>query len=183
MFTKKVDMEKVNKNLVFPIVQGVPDKKITNIFYKIIKLLFHRRKWLIIEDYVIWSNVLKAYIFVPKGFIFDGASIPKLLHSILGPTGELLLGSCPHDEGYTYGGLLIVDEKVGTLTFVYLPKSVLDEIFKDLCLRENNLGLTTNIAKFMLTVFGNIAWKKCRKKCRTVKNDFPELYEKEHDYV
>jgi hypothetical protein len=102
---------------------------------------------------------------------------PKALHSLLGPTGVLLLGACPHDEGYAYGGFIYADPKFGTLTFVAVPKSTMDKVFKELCSRENSLGIVTTLAKSTLTVFGNIAWERCREENRMLIDDFPELYE------
>ena len=42
---------------------------------------------------------------IPKGFQFDGASIPKFLHTWLSPTGVLLMGGLVHDYAYKYATL------------------------------------------------------------------------------
>lgn len=179
MITKRVDPSILNKKICFPDVRAIPAPKVKTIFEKIKKFLTYRRQWLVREDYVVWSETLKCYIFVPKRFIFDGASVPKFLHSILGPTGVLLLGACPHDEGYCYGGFILADPKFGTLTFINIPKLTMDKVFQELCSKENSLGIVTTLAKLTLTVFGNIAWERCRKENRSLIEDFPELYEME----
>lgn len=176
MITKVIDRSKLTKEIVFPDVRAVPDPKIKGLFKRIKKFLFHRRQWIVISDYIVWSDILKSYIFVPEGFQFDGASVPKIFHSLLGPTGVLLLGACPHDEGYKYGGLILVDHFDGGLTFVPMSKHILDNTFKDLCSKENSLGIVTYLSKLALTNFGFIAWNKYRKENRTLKEDFPQLY-------
>ena len=39
---------------------------------------------------------------IPKGFKFDGASVPKFLGQFLSPVGVLLIGGLIHDYGYKY---------------------------------------------------------------------------------
>lgn len=60
---------------------------------------------------------------VPKGYVTDFASTPRLLWSILPPHGGLMMASLPHDWGYSHGG------KNG-----FLPKYWWDALFHDLLL-------------------------------------------------
>ena len=41
-------------------------------------------------------------IVIPEGFVFDGASVPRLLWGLLSPTGLLLIGGLVHDFGYRF---------------------------------------------------------------------------------
>ena len=70
--------------------------------------LVESRKWELMEDYVIDIGGLYK-IFVPRGFIFDGASVPKLFWPVLSPTGILLVGGLVHDFAYRFAGIIIID--------------------------------------------------------------------------
>ena len=61
------------------------------------------RNWIIAKDFVFKINGVQYVI--PKGFQFDGASIPKFLHTWLSPTGVLLMGGLVHDYAYKYESL------------------------------------------------------------------------------
>ena len=172
---KIVSLEKINKKLFFPTMRAVPSKTDLNTFQKIKKFLTDRREWEIREDYVIWCDYLQKYIFVPKGFIFDAASVPKALHSILGPIGILLLGSCPHDEGYRYGGFIHVNED-GSLYFKEYTKKEIDNVFFSMCKKESSLGLVSRTATASLTLFGFVAWNNARKNNCNINKDFPGLF-------
>ena len=54
------------------------------------------RKWEVMED---WSY---PGFHIPKGFIFDGASIPRPLWWFLSPVGLLLIPGLIHDWGYKH---------------------------------------------------------------------------------
>ena len=49
-------------------------------------------------------------VLIPKGFVFDGASIPRLLWFFLSPTGLLLIPGLIHDFGYRYDYIWVVGE-------------------------------------------------------------------------
>lgn len=172
---KIIPENKLNKGIHFPIIQGVPDDKKRNIFSKIFKFLTFRRKWKLKRDYILWCEYLKEYIFVPKGFVFDGASVPKALHSFLGPNGILLLGACPHDEGYRYRGLIHVRED-RTLLFKPYTKHELDKIFFHLCKKESSLGIISAIATLALILFGWTGWLQARNNNNILTDDFPYLF-------
>ena len=76
-----------------------------------------RRQWRITEDYVVYSPIHDCNLVVPKIFLFDFASVPKLLSGFFNPAGILAEGSVPHDFGYRYGGFLLVQSD-GSLKFV-----------------------------------------------------------------
>lgn len=43
----------------------------------------------------------RGTIEVPKGFVTDGASIPRVFHALLGPFGEYFEAALIHDWGYS----------------------------------------------------------------------------------
>ena len=74
---------------------------------KISFFIFEVRKWEVIEHwkYTCTSSEEKIELIVPKGFIFDGASIPRLFWAFLNPTGLLLIQGLLHDYAYKYNQL------------------------------------------------------------------------------
>ena len=124
-----------------------------------------RRRWEIMED---WrydlSGEYEIYI-IPRGFIFDGASIPRLFWNILSPTGYLFIAGLIHDYAYKYAGVWTIptsDRKVPY--FMSLSKSEADNIFRDVSdavsMGESKM---TWIAKKALDAFGFMAWNEHRR--------------------
>ena len=74
-------------------------------FWKgIVMWLLSTRNWVVTQDWKYRMNG-NEYI-IPAGFQFDGASIPKFLHTFLSPVGVLLMGGLVHDYAYKYETLL-----------------------------------------------------------------------------
>ncbi len=57
--------------------------------------IFSTRKWRLTKDYEMPCGMI-----IEKGFVVDGASIPKLLRWLVSPTGPLFIPSLKHDKGY-----------------------------------------------------------------------------------
>ena len=56
------------------------------------------RHWEVADD---WSFTIEGQKYIiPAGFKFDGASIPKFLHTWLSPTGVLLMRYFAHADAY-----------------------------------------------------------------------------------
>lgn len=53
-----------------------------------------KRLWMLTQDYV------TPYGTIPTGFIFNGASVPRILWWFADPAGELFEGACIHDYYY-----------------------------------------------------------------------------------
>ena len=93
-----------------PVLRPLPIKTKGKGFFKGILLwLLGVRNWEIAEDFNYELNN-KQFV-IPAGFKFDGASIPKFLHTFLSPVGVLLLGGLVHDYAYKYQTLLKKDKK------------------------------------------------------------------------
>jgi hypothetical protein len=163
------------KTIHFPVIQAVPSPPLP--WYKKLFSVFigERRKWEIMEDYIIWSEYLQSFIFLPTGFIYDGASVPKLLNSIYSPTGSLFLGSGPHDLGYRYEGLLIIDTK-GHIFFQRYSRKTLDHVFHDFCTMESHLNSSSHFATLLLRIAGIPTWRSHRKHSYDIYKDFPTLH-------
>lgn len=166
----------LSKEIDFPSVKAIPEEKIKSFWKRFKTFLVYRRKWLVTEDYIIWSEVLQEFIFIPEGFLFDAASVPKPLYSVLSPTGLLLLGACPHDFGYVYNGLIIVDKKIGRLEFKPQDKKTMDNVFRDLCERENGFAIATSVAKIAVHFGGVGNFKKPAEEVPNVLEDFEATF-------
>lgn len=62
------------------------------------------RKWRVLEDY--YTDLPGGeQVHIPRGFEFDGASVPRPLWAIFNPTGILLIPALIHDYAISYGVL------------------------------------------------------------------------------
>ena len=96
---------------------------------------------------------------IPAGFKFDGASIPKFLHTWLSPTGVLLMGGLVHDYAYKYATLYKSD---GT-TMGTIDQKKADEIFRDINIEQNGFHFLNYLAYWALRIGGFVAWNGHRK--------------------
>ena len=172
-----LDTSSFTKEIHFPIaraVYNVPPKRTW--WQKIIKFLTYRRWSEIMKDYVLWVPVLESYILIPSSFLSDGASVPKILNSLFNTNGMLLLGAWPHDFGYRYKCLILVDEVTGELHVVSFTKAELDEIFKSLCAWESGFENAAEVARIGLFFGGFLGWNENRKANHILYDDFPGLF-------
>jgi len=114
------------------------------------------RKWELVEDFIYYIDGDKYRI--PRGFIFDGASVPKFFRSWLSPMGVLLIGGLIHDYGYKYTIILRMDG-----TAVAKDQKAMDKLFRDISIEVNGFKLLNYIAYYALRAFGFIAWSGHRK--------------------
>jgi len=120
--------------------------------------LMSTRNWEVAED---WEFRIEGdWYVIPAGFTFDGASIPKFLHTWLSPTGVLLMGGLVHDFAYKYETLLKKSKKktIGTIT-----QKKADLIFRDINIEQNGFHLLNYLAYWALRIGGFVAWNGHRK--------------------
>ena len=142
-----------------PTMKPIPIRTKGKGFFKGILLwLLGVRHWEISEDFEYVLNGNK-YI-IPAGFKFDGASIPKFLHTFLSPVGVLLMGGLVHDYAYKYQTLLKIN-KADTLGIISQKRA--DEIFRDINIGVNGFYLMNYLAYWSLRLGGFVAWNKHRK--------------------
>jgi hypothetical protein len=125
--------------------------------------LMGTRHWVIAKDFVFKIDEVEYVI--PKGFQFDGASIPKFLHTWLSPTGVLLMGGLVHDYAYKYETL----KRKGKGTYGILTQKEADVIFRDINIEINGFHLLNYLAYWALRVGGFVAWNGHRKVNAKVK--------------
>lgn len=129
--------------------------------------VFGSRHWKTAEAWHFWIDGVKYCI--PKGFEFDGASVPKVLRSFLSPTGILLIPGVIHDYNYRYNCLRLskpgnpVDER-------YSGKEYWDQLFYKVAVHVNGFPLINRLAYLVLLYFGGEAWRDNRRKAEAVNN-------------
>lgn len=173
----KFDVSKLTKELHLPVLKGVLETKEISFIRRVFRFFSFNRKFEVMENYFLWWEEKQRFILIPKTFIYDGASVPKLLGTIYSTVGVLFLGAGPHDVGYKYEGLFLVNPDTGELVFQKMSKSELDVLFDELCRQETGMSTATRLAKHTLTVAGIIPWLRYRKENHKPEDDFPFLYE------
>lgn len=158
-------LDKRKSNLKFlyeemPELKPVPIKTKGKGFWKGIAMwLLSTRNWELTKN---WRyNINGAEYVIPKGFQFDGASIPKFLRTFFSPVGVLLMGGLVHDYMYKYSACKPAD-KSGTLLVVDQKKA--DQIFRDICIEVNGFYFMNYLAYWSLRLGGFVAWNGHRKR-------------------
>ncbi len=90
----------------------------------------------------------------PKGFIWDGATIPRLFWSIIGyyPAGIMLPPSLWHDLIYINKGILFNKE---TNTDIFISRKDCDLLFKEHCVI---MGVNPKAANKMYNIIRKFGW-------------------------
>ena len=134
-------------------------------FFKgIIMWLLGTRNWVILKDFKYTLNGTEYVI--PKGFTFDGASIPKFLRTFFSPVGVLLMGGLVHDYMYKYAACKPADKK-GQLLLVDQKRA--DEIFRDINIEVNGFYFMNYLAYWSLRLGGFVAWNGHRIRNAKIK--------------
>lgn len=116
------------------------------------------RTWEISKDWQFTVNG-ENYV-IPKGFVFDGASVPKFLATWLSPVGILLIGGLVHDYVYKYTVLLKKDKQ--STSEVFTQKKA-DQLFRDINIEQNGIHFLNYLAYYALRLGGFLAWNNHRK--------------------
>ena len=142
-----------------PHMKPIPmETKSKGLFGGIVLWLLTTRKWEITSDFLFTIDTT-SYV-IPKGFVFDGASVPKFFRSWLSPMGVLLVGGLVHDYAYKYETLRL-SGKPKALT--KKNQKWCDQLFRDINIHVNGFKIINNGAYYALRLGGFMAWKKHRK--------------------
>jgi len=141
------------------------------------------REWRVMEDWYLDCKPLEIKFFVPKGFIFNGASVPRVFSNIFPATGYLFIAALIHDYLYShayYIKMILDDSNKLIKQEVKIDKCCSDQIFKDISnwLYKGH-WFKTGIATAALKVGGQGAWDTCRKADGTYIE--PKQYKYEED--
>jgi hypothetical protein len=140
-----------------------------NLFQRLLFLLLNPPRLRLVRDWMIITPE-GTRLFFPKGFISDGASVPRLLWFIPGfsPFGPLLEGSIVHDFAYQYGYLLRIETELPTykpLTRPHYqgkPQLFFDSMMADIVSCTTGAKWVPEIAYLVLARFGRRVWRKYR---------------------
>tara|TARA_Y100001937_G_scaffold48036_1_gene67111 strand:+ start:1094 stop:1684 length:591 start_codon:yes stop_codon:yes gene_type:complete len=165
-FTDKRAKTKMKFNFKgMPKLQPVPiPTKGKGFWGGIVCWLLATRNWILTDD---WKyNIDGTEYVIPKGFQFDGASIPKFLRTFFSPVGVLLIGGLVHDYAYKYKTLLQANKKdtMGDIT-----QKRADEIFRDINIIVNGFYTMNRLAYWSLRLGGFVAWNGHRKRNAKIK--------------
>ena len=167
-FINLLDKRKSNIKFKYeemPQLKPIPIKTKGKGFWKGIAMwLLSTRNWELTKN---WRyNINGAEYVIPKGFQFDGASIPKFLRTFFSPVGVLLIGGLVHDYMYKYTACKPAD-KSGSLLLVDQKKA--DQIFRDINIEVNGFYFMNYLAYWSLRIGGFVAWNGHRKRNETIK--------------
>lgn len=142
----------------------IPTKKQKNWLHKLLAFIFKIRRWELAENWCYQLNE-EDKIIIPKGFEFDGASIPKIFWAILSPTGLLLIPGLLHDYGYKHNQIWKLGPNDVIVPFKKeAGKDYWDQLFKDVGDKVNGVFLVNVIAWIAVAVGGDGAWNKHRRE-------------------
>ena len=130
---------------------------------KLLAFIFCIRKWRVEEAFV-YQYKGKRYA-IHAGFIFDGASIPKLLWALVSPSGLLLIPGLIHDYGYRYNGIYVIDDYGNAVWDESLStQQEWDQLFRDIGNEVNQMPVLNALAEMGLWLGGFKAWDTWRDR-------------------
>ncbi|WP_165741798.1 DUF1353 domain-containing protein [Candidatus Thiosymbion oneisti] len=107
----------------------------------------NRSKWELLKDFEYHANPEICFV-IPKGFISDGASIPKFFHSFLNPCGVLFIASVIHDFACEHGYLTkrhLVNGNSEEIKYT-MSRKYWDNLFLKIAKETNDLLIVNYIA-------------------------------------
>ncbi len=140
----------------------IPTKNHKTVIHKLVVFIFDVRKWELMEN---WHYQLDdtVELIIPKGFRFDGASIPRPFWAILNPVGLLLIQGLLHDYGYKYNQIWQLTSDGQIVPYQKgAGKDFWDNLFKQVGKDVNGFFLINIIAWLAVAIAGNGAWNKHR---------------------
>jgi len=145
-----------------PIKTSPEDKKKRWIFTKTIIWFFSIREWRLEENFQ-YELEDGTKLILHKGFIFDGASVPRPLWALLSPVGLLLIQGLIHDYGYRYQQLWKINSNGDVVAFMEgEKKKEWDILFKKVGREVNGMAIIGFLAYLSVRWFGCFAWERNR---------------------
>lgn len=149
-----------------PILKPIPiNTRGLSLLMRIWTWLFSVRTWELMEDWSFRTKIDGEWdtVFIEKGFVFDGASIPRPLWWLLQPMGILLIPGLVHDYAYRYQKITTIHNGRVKLNRYNYDQKFWDILFRDISIQVNECKVISYLAWSALYVFGGMAWKKNRK--------------------
>lgn len=153
----------------------IPTKAQKGTLERLIVYVTEARKWQVAEDWC-YEHGGDTFI-VPKGFVFDGASIPRPFWPLLSPIGLLLLPGLIHDFGYRYNYIWCKDASAAcgyVKKYENADQLFWDKLFYAVGKEVNGMKIIDCIAFIALKSLGHLAWNENRDNQHRVAEVFPE---------
>jgi hypothetical protein len=131
---------------------------------RVLVWLFDIRKWQLVQN---WRFKLDngIEIVLPKGFRFDGASVPRIFWAILSPVGLLLIPGLIHDYGYRFNQIWHLNANGEIEPYMkQAGRKAWDNLFQSVGIQVNGFALIDFIAWVGVRAGGCFAWRKHRKE-------------------
>ena len=161
---RKVDFDKFFYTMPTLTPVSIPTYKGKNTWERLVIWWKARRKFRLLSDWEIPVSD-DFSILIPAGFMFDGASVPRLMWVGASPFGILMIPALVHDYAYEFNYLILrshqgdfYDKKVDKKTRKYW-----DDVFLKMCLDINRVNFVSKIAYFMVRIGGWVGWRSFRK--------------------
>jgi len=137
---------------------------------------FSMRHWRIREDWIFYCDYLKLWVKIPNGFVFDGASVPKALHSLINSTDSLFYGSIIHDFCYRTTQLFVcTDADYGNWTIMEnISKITADELLKEVSIQADDIKFPVIASYWVLRAVGCFAWNRARERNLKFTTPYPD---------
>lgn len=148
---------------IMPILQPVPiSTRGLGCFTGLYKWLTAKRVWKVQEDWYFCLPGMHYTFVIPHGFVFDGASIPRMFWWFLSPTGIMLIPGLIHDFTYRYDFVLVIQDGEKVPTQFHFGKRHWDKLFREVACEVNHIFILHWIVWVCVAGGGYFAWKKNR---------------------
>ena len=125
------------------------------------------RQWELNEDFEYYLPGVGTII-IPQGYIFDGASIPRIFRWFFSPVGILFIPSIVHDHGYEFKCVMVREEGTGAIVvWGEFNRKHWDDLFRRMAIETNGMKIINQISWAALRTSGSVAWNNHRKKEQT----------------
>jgi hypothetical protein len=174
MITSMFKPDKFSEPLLSPI-RFRKSKEDSSFFSDLFEWRLSMRLWELKADWIIYCEYLHCWIKVPKGFIFDGASVPKLFHSLINSTDSLFYGAVVHDFIYRFNQLIIcTDEDYGRWTLAFnVTRKKADLLLKEVSIQADDVKFPVSASYFIIKYAGVFAWNRARHRGCKLATPYP----------
>ena len=158
-YVPKVSKFPDKEDYSLPVMQGLP--MFSDDTWTLTRFLlapFKRRKYIFTEDYFTFVDHVQMWVCIPRGYIYDIASIPLFLPGA-SHDGPLMYGAGPHDFIYGYGGLYLSKGPGFSFLFTEIGKEKGDMIFSTMNNKSNKMITLNEISRIILDKFGGPNYK------------------------
>ena len=141
----------------------IPTKK-RSALLRILIWIFSVRQWEVAENWTYTHSDGTTFV-VPKGFRFDGASVPRFCWALLHPAGLLLVSGLIHDYAYRHAMLwrVVAGTENEVEEYGGLTRRAADCLFWQVGEDVNGVRTVNGLAFLAVSVGARGVWRKHRE--------------------